>query len=155
LLIECCDDQLNPPPGIPRAMVFTLIRSLPGAPGFLATMHATRSRALRGDTSVGVSARCDFTSTTKPFVRASLRTRFGSIAAIAPRLACRDDRAQRPSGRGGMATLKHDFRKSESVISGMTNFSSRRPQWPRVTDRLLGQQSPPGFPNHAPQDGGG
>ncbi|XUM20779.1 hypothetical protein ACRAVF_25390 [Bradyrhizobium oligotrophicum S58] len=54
-----------------------------------------------------------------------------------------------------MATLKHAFRKSESVISGMTNFLSDGRESPRVTDRLLGQQFPTGFPNQAPQDGVG
>ncbi|WP_257166846.1 hypothetical protein, partial [Bradyrhizobium sp. SRS-191] len=38
LLIECCDDRLNPPPGIPRAMVFTLISRSPRCTGLLVTV---------------------------------------------------------------------------------------------------------------------
>jgi hypothetical protein len=50
-------------------MVFTFIRSLPGAPGFLATIiRATRKRRRELDTSVGVSGPYDFTSATLPFV---------------------------------------------------------------------------------------
>ena len=40
-------------PGIPHAMVYGLLRALPGAPGFLATVACATSRRL--DTSVGVS----------------------------------------------------------------------------------------------------
>ena len=41
----------------------TLIRSLPGAPGLLATIaHAARQRRRERNTSIGVSGRCDFTS---------------------------------------------------------------------------------------------
>ncbi len=48
-------------PGIPRAMVFTLIRSLPGAR--LVGHHAATMLAhCAVDTSFGVSGRCDFTS---------------------------------------------------------------------------------------------
>jgi hypothetical protein len=39
-------------PGIPHAMVYGLLRALPGAPGFLATVACATSRRL--DTSVGV-----------------------------------------------------------------------------------------------------
>jgi hypothetical protein len=49
--------------GIPCATVFTLIRSLPGAPGLLATIvRAALQRRRERDTSIGVSGRCDFTS---------------------------------------------------------------------------------------------
>jgi len=58
--------------GIPCAAVFTLIRSLPGAPGFLATViHAARQRRRERNTSIGVSGRCDFTSARASFVRTS------------------------------------------------------------------------------------
>ncbi len=49
-------------PGLPCAMVFTLIRSLPGAPGFLATIRDNALTRVARDTSVGVSGRYDFTS---------------------------------------------------------------------------------------------
>ncbi len=50
--------------GIPRATVLTLIRSLPGAPGLLATIvRAARLRHRERDTSIGASGPCDFTST--------------------------------------------------------------------------------------------
>ena len=47
-------------PGIPRAMVLRLIRDLPGAPGFLATMTRMMLTHQREDTSVGVSGPHDF-----------------------------------------------------------------------------------------------
>jgi hypothetical protein len=47
-------NQVTPEsPGIPHAMVYGLLRALPGAPGFLATVACATSRRL--DTSVGVS----------------------------------------------------------------------------------------------------
>jgi hypothetical protein len=58
--------------------VFTLIRSLPGAPGLLATIaHAMRKHCHERDTSFGVSGRCDFTSAIMPVVCAEKRVRHG------------------------------------------------------------------------------
>ena len=64
--------------------------------GLLATIRDNALQRTARDTSIGVSARCDFTSTPSRSSAHPCRTRCGSIAAIAPRLACRDDRAQRP-----------------------------------------------------------
>ena len=86
-------------PGIPRAMVFTLIRSLPGAPGFLATMiRAARWRAIA---NVTPASGCQDAATSRPqeIVRPHLRrsaanprghripaSRVVTIARNAPRL---------------------------------------------------------------------
>ncbi|MFC5321163.1 hypothetical protein [Bradyrhizobium oligotrophicum] len=73
------EPQVKPITGIPCAMVFTLIRSLPGAPGCLATMiRAMRQHRHERDTSFGVSGRCDFTSAIMPVVCAEKRVRHGS-----------------------------------------------------------------------------
>jgi hypothetical protein len=70
-------------PGLPCAMVFTLIRSLPGAPGLLATIiRATRKRRHKLDTSVGVSGPYDFTSA-RCHSSARKKARCGNLAAIA------------------------------------------------------------------------
>jgi hypothetical protein len=90
---RCCRST-----GIPCAMVLTLIRSLPGAPGCLATMiRAARQRRRERNTSIGVSGRCDFASARDPFVRTLSRACCEPSRPPHPRLACRDDRAQRPS----------------------------------------------------------
>ncbi len=99
-------------PGIPCAMVFTLIRSLPGAPGLLATIAAMRLRALRVIPASGYQD----AATSRP--RIAVRPHAGQAccgnsAAIAPHLACRDDRALRPSAVRRDALPKHDFRKNE------------------------------------------
>ena len=49
------------------------------------------------DTSIGVSGRCDFTSATDRSSAPSRRGRCDLSRPPPPRLACRDDRAQRPS----------------------------------------------------------
>ena len=41
-------------PGIPHAMVYGLLRALPGAPGFLATVAREKLASHELDTSVGV-----------------------------------------------------------------------------------------------------
>ena len=70
---RCCRST-----GIPCAVVLTLIRSLPGAPGCLATMiRAARQRRRERNTSIGVSGRCDFTSAIMPVVCAEKRVRHG------------------------------------------------------------------------------
>jgi hypothetical protein len=46
-----------------------------------------------------------------PFVRTLQRACCDLSRPSPPRLACRDDRAQRPFARGGMGREKHDFRK--------------------------------------------
>ncbi|MGJ4887308.1 hypothetical protein ACQR1Y_03915 [Bradyrhizobium sp. HKCCYLRH3099] len=57
-------------PGIPCAMALRLIRGLPGAPGFWATIPG--AIALRQvDTSIGVSGHHDFTVRIMLFVRAT------------------------------------------------------------------------------------
>ena len=53
--------------GIPRTMALRLIRGLPGAPGFLATIGRSTS-GFDLDTSIGVSGHHDFTVRTGPFV---------------------------------------------------------------------------------------
>src|SRR4051812_24451573 len=51
-----------------------------------------------------------------PFVRASQRLTLRHAAATAPRPACRDDRAQRPSAWDGMREYNHAFRKNASIL---------------------------------------
>ncbi|MGJ5113284.1 hypothetical protein [Bradyrhizobium sp. HKCCYLRH1043] len=65
------EPQVQPDqPGIPCAMALRLIRGLPGAPGFLATIPS--AIVLRQvDTSIGVSGHHDFTVRIMPFVRAT------------------------------------------------------------------------------------
>src|SRR5690606_39488545 len=55
------EPQVQPErPGLPCAMVFTLIGSLPGAPGSLATMiRAAHRRRRERNTSIGVSGRSE------------------------------------------------------------------------------------------------
>ena len=74
--------------GIPRATVLTLIRTLLGAPGLLATViRGTRNAPHRGfDTSVGVSGPYDFASASRA-VRPTASTRPSH-----PALNTRDDR---------------------------------------------------------------
>jgi hypothetical protein len=63
---------------------------LPGAPGLLATVvNGIITRRLGA--SIGAPGPRDFASAKLPFVRAS-KTRYGTLTAIAPYLACRDDR---------------------------------------------------------------
>ena len=72
-------------PGIPHAMVYGLLRALPGAPGFLATV-ACGIIFRKLDTSVAVSGPHDFAvRKTAPFVSALPR-----VHRIPPRV--RDDR---------------------------------------------------------------
>ena len=64
------------------------------------------------DTSIGVSGRCDFTSAW-PAVRPRASTLPAASRPSPPRLACRDDRAQRPSSMRRDADIMHDFGKKE------------------------------------------
>ena len=71
--------------GIPCAMVFTLIRSLPGAPGLLATIRDNALTHIARDTSIGVSGRCDFTSAIMPVVCAKSASDMARGHRIRPR----------------------------------------------------------------------
>ncbi|MGJ5221172.1 hypothetical protein ACQR1Q_30370, partial [Bradyrhizobium oligotrophicum] len=86
-----------------------LIRALLGAPGFLATVSATTLAHCAEDTSIGVSGPHDFAVRNEPFVGTPLQDMLRPVAAIAPRLACRDDR-DTPSARGGMGAADNKFR---------------------------------------------
>jgi hypothetical protein len=56
------EPQVSRTSGLPCAMVLRLLRTLPGAPGFLATVTcAARERRRRFDTSVGVPGPYDLT----------------------------------------------------------------------------------------------
>ncbi|WP_316176560.1 MULTISPECIES: hypothetical protein [unclassified Bradyrhizobium] len=76
--------------GIPRAMALRLIRGLPGAPGFLATIG--RSIRLSDlDTSIGVPGHHDFAVRTGSFVRV-IRSRCNPTRPPHPALHVHDDR---------------------------------------------------------------
>ena len=81
--------------GIPCATVLTLIRSLPGAPACWPPWRQCAFAHCAGHQHRGVG-------TLRLHVRSLAvrpripRTRCGKTTAIAPRPACRDDRAQRP-----------------------------------------------------------
>ena len=105
--------RCNRSTGIPCAAVLTLIRDLLGVPGLLATVarrdhHPRTWRQRRGARTTRFHVRIDIVRRRTDALRAD--------AATATHLACRDDRAQRPSRRGGMTTENHDFRKSESDL---------------------------------------
>ncbi len=90
--------------GIPCAMVFTLIRSLPGAPACWPPCRdkacALRCRhQLRGVRTLRLHVR------DRSFVRAFVRRRCDPSRPPHPRLACRDDRALRP------CCMRRDARK--------------------------------------------
>src|SRR4029077_5714785 len=72
-------------PGIPCAMVLTLIRDLPGEPGFLAPVIA-RLVTTRLGASVGAPGPHDFA------VRIGIARRARPTRPSQPRLTCRDDR---------------------------------------------------------------
>jgi hypothetical protein len=99
--------------GIPRATVLTLIRDLPGdrldCPRHL---HNARSFATGLASAPG---RQDHTTSRPHPPRSSARvfTLAEAVTSIASRLTCRDDRAQRPSGRGGTCVVMHNFGKNE------------------------------------------
>jgi hypothetical protein len=101
--------------GIPRAMVLRLLRVLPGAPGFLATVtSAMREHRRQFDTSVGVSGPRDLT------VRIDAVRRRDNHAATSTRpphpASPFVTTAKRPSYRGGMASRNINFGKNESEI---------------------------------------
>ena len=81
--------------GIPRATVFTFIARSPRCPGLIATvLRPTREHRREVSASVGAPGPHAFTSAS---CRSSACVNtLRHLAAIAPRLACRDDRAQRP-----------------------------------------------------------
>jgi hypothetical protein len=86
--------------GIPCAAVLTLIRALPGDRRSCPRRpRARRARDL--GVSTGTPGPHDFTSVSTSFVGA-IRSRCDSIRPPHPRLASRDDRAQRPSRRSGI-----------------------------------------------------
>ena len=85
----------------------------------------TRKRAAQ-DTSVGVSGPCDFTSA-MPAVRQHASTPPAASRPSPPRLACRDDRAQRPSSMRRDACIIYYFWKKERQIL----------RWPLLTRRLV------------------
>jgi hypothetical protein len=93
--------RLSRSSGIPCAMVLTLIRDLPGD-----RLSCPRLRqcacAPCADLSTGRPGPHDFTSVMR---RSSARASASCDTPRPPhpRLTCRDDRAQRPSQRGGMA----------------------------------------------------
>ena len=92
--------------GIPRAMVLTLIRDLPGdrlsCPRLRQRAVSTLRRHQHRDAR-----------TTRFHVRQADVRLTPPKRPSHPRPTCRDDRAQRPSQRGGMATYNHSFCKKE------------------------------------------
>ena len=89
-------------------MALLLIRDLPGAPGFLATIPcATRERRRNVGISVGMPGPHDFV------VRVDAARRPASPRPPHPRLACRDDRAQRPS------VVRQDVREHRGDLPDM------------------------------------
>jgi hypothetical protein len=104
--------------GTPCAMVLRLLRALPGVPGLLAPVALSisafrpqgRNRvSIRLDPSVGGSGPHGLTVRIAPHV---LRPN----ASIAARLTSGDEWPSRPSCRGGMASLNHNFVLSERQI---------------------------------------
>ena len=69
----------------------------------LATVRDNALARIARDTSIGVPGPHDFTS-----AGSSVRLTPAQRPSH-PRPTCRDDRAQRPSARDGMAALKHNF----------------------------------------------
>src|SRR6202030_4324016 len=102
----------------PCAMALRLLRALPGVPGFLAPVVLSisafrpqgRNRVSRRlDPSVGGSGPHGLTVRIAPHL---LRPN----ASIAARLTSGDEWPSRPSCRGGMASLNHNFVLSERQI---------------------------------------
>ena len=104
--------------------------------GLLATIRDNGLQRTARDTSIGVSARCDFTSTPSRSSAHPCRTRCGSIAAIAPRLACRDDR-DTPSARGGLGPADIKFRKNERRMFPCCRLDSSHGLEPECKIRVL------------------
>jgi hypothetical protein len=82
--------------GIPCAMVLRLIRALPGAPGFLATVTCDARASRKLGISVGMPGPHDF-AVRNDISRPRQRMRLTSSRPPHPRLTCRDDRPKRPS----------------------------------------------------------
>ena len=102
-------------PAFPARWLERLLRVLPGAPGFLATVAcATRERHRKRDTSVGVSGPRDLT------VRINVVRRHGDHAATSTRpphpASTSVTTAKRPSYRDGTDAYNHNFRKNETEI---------------------------------------
>jgi hypothetical protein len=114
--------RLSRSSGIPCAAVLTLIRVLPGAPGFLATMPcATRKRRRKVDTSVGVSGPHDFTSASSTIVVAP-------SASTAPRKL-----RLVTIGRNAPLHRKQDARKYRSDLPDKASLCARD----KVTRRAI------------------
>ena len=103
------DHRFSRTSGIPCAMALRLIRDLPGDRLFCPRLRQ-RACAPCAGLSTGRPGPHDFTSVMR---RSSARASASCDAPRPPhpRPTCRDDRAQRPSQRGGMARDNHDFRK--------------------------------------------
>jgi len=96
-------------PAFPARWLERLLRVLPGAPGFLATVAcATRERRRKRDTSVGVSGPRDLTVRIVLFVRAIMDHAATSTRPPHP-ASTSVTTAKRPSDRDGMVTRNHDF----------------------------------------------
>ncbi len=96
--------------GIPRATVLTLISCSPRCTGLFG--HRSRTRIIAPSTW---HQRRD-ARTTRLHVRQARVRLTPAQRPSHPRPTCRDDRAQRPSARGGMAEYNHRFLKKRKQI---------------------------------------